>query len=196
MVDTGVGMYARAIDDAAAQLRELRREELEDLVLGALVLALAIAAAEVRPALALPFFLGGLGVGARGIRALWRRWALVERLAGERDAYVIAEIHDYAAREATIERRRSLASLIRGRLVDQGFGVDSQVSAAADELVALAGELEDDELELDPACAVACTRLFEDVDGSPLLNSKWPPGELRSRVRQIRSGFTARQAAA
>jgi hypothetical protein len=66
---------------------------------------------------------------------------------------------------------------------------------AAEELEALASELEDDELALDPACAVACMRLLSDLSASPLLNPALPPEELRSRVRQIRSGFEARQAA-
>jgi hypothetical protein len=152
--------------------------------------ALAIATTQFRPVLALPLFLGGLVVGARGMRALWRRWDLVQRLAGKRDAHMIAEVLDYASREATIERRQSLAALIRSRQVDRGFGVDPRLTGAAEDLEALAAELENDELELDPACAVACVRLFEDVVGSPLLNPQWPPAELRSRIRQIRSGFT------
>jgi hypothetical protein len=192
----GLAMYARAVDDATTRLRELRHEKWADLGLSGLTLGLAIVTTQFRPALALPLFLGGLAVGARGMRALRRRWALVERLAGERDAYVIAEVSDYASRAATIERRQSLAALIRSRLVDQGLGVDPRLSAAADELEGLAGELEDGELELDLACAVACVRLFDDVVGSPLLNPQWPPDELRSRVHQIRSGFTARRRAA
>jgi hypothetical protein len=189
-------MYARGVDDAAARLRELRREELEHLALGAVALMMAVAATQLRPALALPIFIGGLAVGARGIRALYRRWTLVERLSGERDAYVLAEVYYYAARETTMGRRRSLAALIRGRLVDQGLGIDPRVELAVEELQLLAAELEDDELELDAACAVACLRLFDDLEGSPLLNSRWPPDELRSRVRQIRAGFAARQVAA
>ena len=91
-------MYARAVDDGAARLRALRHEELEDLGLAALVLALAVAATQTRAELAVPLLLGGLVVGARGVRALWRRWDLVERLSGEVDAYVIPEIRAYAAR--------------------------------------------------------------------------------------------------
>ena len=66
---------------------------------------------------------------------------------------------------------------------------------AAEELEALACELEDEELALDPACAVACMRLLSDVSESPLLNPALPPELLRSRVRQIRSGFEAGRAA-
>ena len=182
-------MYARAVDDAAARLRTLRQEEYEALGLSALALVLAVVAAELLPALALPLFLGGLAVGALGMRALWRRWDLVERLSGDRDAYVIAEVRAYAAREAVLARRQSFAALIRSRLPQPGLVSDARVVAAADELVALACELDDSTLALDPAAAVACMRLLTDLCDSPLLNPALPPEDLRSRVRQIRSGF-------
>jgi hypothetical protein len=179
-------MYARAVDDAALRLRELRHEEWEELGLGALALALAVVAAEFRPQFALPLLLGGLAVSALGMRALWRRWDLVDRLAGERDAYVISDVLDYASRETTMDRRHTFAALIRGRLRQPGVALGAR---SREELESLATELEDDELALDPACAVACMRLLSDLDGSPLLNAALPPDELRSRVRQIRSGF-------
>jgi hypothetical protein len=67
--------------------------------------------------------------------------------------------------------------------------VEPSVASAREELEALATELEDDELALDPERAVACMGLLSDLDGSPLLNSALPPDELRARVRQIRAGF-------
>jgi len=182
-------MYARAVDEAATRLRELRREEWEDLALAALALGLASGATHVRPALAVPLFLGGLAVGVLGLRALWRRWDLVERLSGERDAYVIPEVLAFAAREGTIDRRRSLAALIHARLAEPGPGFEARVAAAADELETLACELEDPALDFDPACAVACARLLNDLERSPLLNPERPPEELRSHVRRIRVGF-------
>lgn len=186
-------MYARAVDEASIRLRELRHQEWEQLGLGALTLALAIAATEIRPALALPLFLGGLAVGALGVRALWRHWDLVERLSGERDAYVIPEVLAYASREATMERRHGFAALIRSRLSEP---VEAHVSAAADELELLACELDDSDLALDPPSAVACGRLLSDVAESPLLNPALPPEELCSRARQIRAGFTSSRRAA
>lgn len=188
-------MYARAVDNASARLRELRQDEWGNLGLAALVLGLAVAATELRPELALPLFLGGLVAAARGVRALWRRWDLVERLSGERDAYVIAEIRAFALRETTTERRHTFAALIRNTLAHPGLAFEARIAGAADELAALAAEL-DDELELDPAAAVACARLLSDVTGSPLLNPSLPQEDLRSRVRQIRSGFAPRQIAA
>jgi hypothetical protein len=73
-------MYARAVDEAAARLRELRHEEWEELGLAAVALGFALAATQVLPRLAAPLFLGGLPLWALGVRALWRRWDLVDRL--------------------------------------------------------------------------------------------------------------------
>jgi hypothetical protein len=185
-------MDARTIDNAGERLRELRQEEWEDLGLAAFALGLAVLAAHARPSLALPLFLGGIGLGALGLRALWRRWDLVERLSGERDAYVIPYVLAHAAREATLERRHASASVIRSALAEPGPGLEARVAAVAGELEALASDLDDPELVLDPGCAVACMRLLSDLEGSPLLNRALPPEELRSHVRQIRSGFGTR----
>ena len=165
-------MYARAVDDAALELRDLRRDEWGDIGLAGLALGLAVGAAELYPVLALPLFIGGLVIGGRGVRALWRRWDLVDRLAGDPDAHVISEVRAYAERETTMDRRRTFAALIRGRL------------------------REPVELALDPVSAVACARLLSDVTGSSLLNPAFSPEDLRSRVHQIRCGFSCRRIAA
>ena len=183
-------VYARAVDQADSRLQELRQEGRGELAVAAAALAAAVVATEVVPALAAPLFIGGLVVGALGVRAMWRRWDLLERLSGERDAHVIAEVRALASREATMERRETFAALIRGRL-DDGRVLDARLLAVADELKALASELEDDELTLEPASAVACVRLLTDIAQSTLLNQALPAEELRSRVRQIRSGFHA-----
>lgn len=182
-------MYARAIDEASSHLRQLRQEEFEDFGLAAVSLSLAILATEFRPDLAMPLFLGGVVVLIRGTRALWRRWDLVDRLAGEPAAYVIPEVLAHAAREATADRRHAHAARIRGELRQSRLAYGDRVVLAAAELEELACQLEDDELALDPACAVACMRLLSDLSASPLLNPALPLEELRSRIRQIRSGF-------
>ncbi len=169
------------------------RVERQDLGLAALALGLAVTGAIVYPPLALPLLLGGFAVGFLGLRALWRRWDLVERLSGDHDAYVISEVRERAARESTPERRHALAALIRSRLAWPEFGERATCAAAG--LEALASELDDDELELDPAAAVACARLLEDFAASPLLNLELSAEELPLRVRQIRSGFRPRRAA-
>jgi hypothetical protein len=188
-----VTMYARAVDDAAAHLRELRHEEWAGFGLGVVVLGVALVATEVRPALALPLFLGGLAEWFLGIRALWRRWDLLDRLAGQRDAHVISGVLAYASRASTMEKRLGFAASIRSAVGQAGPGCEPRVRAAVDDLEALASELEDEQLALDPACAVACMRLLSDPHVSPLLNPVLPPEDLRSHVFQIRSGFSRRQ---
>jgi len=189
-------MYARAIDDAGARLRELRHEGWQDLALAVLTLGLAVGAAELVPPLAIPLFSGGVFVGVLGIRALWRHWDLVDRLAGERDAYSIAEVLAYAAREATMERRRVFAALIRQHIEPADEGARTTLDDAAAELAALADELEDDALVLEPASAVACLRLVSEPTQSPLLDPALTREALRASAHRIRAGFTARDVAA
>jgi hypothetical protein len=186
-------MDARTLDTAAARLRELRAETRQELALAAVSLALSLVATGVFPALALPLFLGGLFVGARGVRAMWRHWDLVDALATKPEALAIPEVLAHAAREATLERRRLYAEMIRGMLGRPELPQAERIVAAFEELEALASELDDPELELDPACAVCCMRLAGDLVGSPLLNPEVPPEELSRQVRRIRAGFHPKQ---
>jgi hypothetical protein len=180
-------MYARAVEEGAAKLRALRHEEWEDLGLGAVAVALAIAATQVWPELAVPLFVGGVVVGVKGVRAGWRRWDLVDRLADYVDAYVIPEVLAYASQHASMERRRTFAGFVRSRLL----AGDPRLAAVAGDLEALAIDLDDDSLALDPVAAVATMRLLSEPE-SPLLDRAAPTDELRSRVLQIRSGFKPR----
>lgn len=182
-------MYARAIDAAALRLDELRHEEWEDLGLGAAALAFSVVATQIVSPLALPFFLGGVVLWFRGLRALVARWDLVERLAGQEDAYVLPEVLERASRETTTDRRRSFAALIRTALRDRELA-SSQFGPAVDELELLASELEDERLLLEPAAAVACFRLLSDREDSPFLNAALPVELLRSRASQIRAGLS------
>jgi len=180
-------MYARAVEDADVRLRDLRQDEWTRFVLGGLALALSLVATAVRPELALPLFVGGLVLGALGVRAAVEHWDIVDRLAGEPDAFVISEIRRRAARETTMERRHALADQVRSWLREPA---SERIRAVAPELEALAAELEDDELALDPVSAVVCVRLLTDPE-SPLLIAARPSDEIRARVSQIRSGFAA-----
>ena len=132
-------------------------------------------------------------VGASGCRALWLRWDLVDRLAGERDAYRIPEIQAFASSMGTMDRRRAYAALIRRRLTDPVVDSEGRSASIAARLAELASELEDSDLVLDAACAVACKRLLTDITTSPLLNEGLLADELPSKVSQIRSGFTPRR---
>ena len=186
-------MYAGTVEDAEIRLHDLRREEWADLALALVALALALAATRYARSLALPLEIGGLAVGALGIRALWRHWDLVDRLADEPDAYAIAEVVAYASRESTMDRRRRSAAFLRRQLEPTRPSRPACVDGAAEELAALAAELEDAALELSPASAMLCSRLVNEPAESPLLNPALPQDGLRSTVLRIRSGFTRRQ---
>ena len=179
-------MIARAVEDAGRRLEDLRREQWEDGAVAAAAVALAIAASTLRPVFALPLFIGGMVVAARSVLAGWRRWDLLDRLVGERDAYAIPEVRARAELGASMANRRSLSGAIQSRLE---LAETPRIVENADEFAALVEELVDPQLELDPACAAACLRLLTDDVTSPLINSALPAEDVRSRVLQIRSGF-------
>jgi hypothetical protein len=96
-------MYAREIDDAAMRLRSLRRQAWEQFGVAASAFGVAIAATQAHPPLAIPLLLGGVAVGALGLRTEWLHWDLLDRLAGQPDAHAIPEVLAYANRGATEE---------------------------------------------------------------------------------------------
>ena len=180
-------MYARDIDDAASRLRELRADVWHSFALGAASVGGALAATEVAHELVLPLVLGGMFVAGRGMRALLERFELLETLLGQRDAYVIAEVRERALVEARPDHRRALAAYLRTWLP-----AGERLGPVAAELALLAAELEDETLELDPACAVACKRLLCDPLTSPLLTPTGTAEDVRTRVRRIQHGFAPR----
>jgi hypothetical protein len=91
-------MYARDVDEAAVRLGYLRRQTREQLGVAAVALVLAVGAAVAQPVLAVPLFLGGVVVGALGLRSFWCHWDLLDRLAADRDAHTIPEVRAYAGR--------------------------------------------------------------------------------------------------
>jgi len=182
-------MVARAVEDAGRRLHDLRREEWEEGAVAAVAFALALAASTVRPEFALPLLVGGAFVASRAVLAGWRRWDLFDRLLVEPDAYAIPEVRARGEQEADMANRRSLSRVIRRQLERGDY---PRIAASADELAALAEELLDPRLVLDPASAVACSRLLTDGVTSPLFNAELPAEDVRSRLVQIRAGFHAR----
>jgi len=185
-------MYARAIDEAETRLLELRHEERYQLGLSALALAASLAMTAIYVPVVLPLFVGGLAVGVLGMRTFWQRWDIVDRLADDSDAYVIPEVLSYAARDACMERRSNSAALVRSWLCTASFIDNSSILAEAEELEALAYELEDRELELDPACALACRRFLTDGTVSPLFDDAPRREDIESWIVRIRGGFRPR----
>jgi hypothetical protein len=186
-------MYVRAIDEAEAHLLELRHDERYQLGLSALALAASLAMTAIYVPLVLPVFVGGLVLAVLGMRTFWKHWDIVDRLADERDAYVIPEVLSYAARDGRMERRSSSAALIRNWLCAAALEGNSPLLAQAEELEALACELEDRELELDPACAVVCRRFLTDRTASPLFDDPPRREDISSWIGRIRDGFRPRK---
>ena len=195
--DSSSTMYARAVDDAAAHLRELRHEEWAGFALAALAIGLSLAATQVRPALALPLFLGGVVVGILGTRAFWRRWALLDQLADERDAYVIPDVVAYASRETTMDRRRDLRCR---SFAPPCESLESAASSVYEPPRAISTHLpwssRTRSSHSTPHAPWRALRLLSDPALSPLINPVLPPEDLRSRVFQIRAGFSRRRRAA
>jgi hypothetical protein len=98
-------MYAREVDEAATRLRRLRRQALEQFGVAAFAFGLALAATQAHAPLAIPFLLGGVVVGALGLRTEWLHWDLLDRLAAQPDAHAIPEVLAYASRNTSEERR-------------------------------------------------------------------------------------------
>ena len=178
-------MHARAVEDFDARLVELHHGELQDVGLGGAALAASLAATALCPPLVMPLFVGGIAMEVLGIRAIWRHWDLVDRLADDRDAYTIPAVSKYAAREARMERRAYYAALIRSWARTHR----SWTAEVTDELDELAHDLENEALELDPVAAVACRRLLTDPTVSPLFGGVSRAADIRSRIARIRAGF-------
>jgi hypothetical protein len=180
-------MNARAIDNSALRLHELRLAEWQDGALGAVALALSVAATALCPAVAVPLLLGGVFLCLRAVTEAVRRSELLEELELDADAYVIAEVRARAARAASLKSRRALAQSIECLL--NGALPGERVRAAREQLIDLAAALRDETLRLHPAAAAACERLLHDYVRSPLLNTSLPPEDVVAFVRRVRAGF-------
>lgn len=189
-------MHARQVEEQSTELHELRHDELELTGLTVLCFGLALAA-HGRPTIALPLLTAGLAGAALAVRAYWRRWDLVDRLLLERDAYGIAEVRTRAEHTALLENRQSLASSIRWRLEHASAFTepDGRLLRVVPELTALADELADETLELDPLRAVECERLLTDGLTSPLVDPTASVDDLHAWICRIRAGFAPRGAA-
>jgi hypothetical protein len=180
-------MHARALQEAETSLAGLRHDEEDQLVLGLFALTAALMTTAVYEPLVMPLFLGGLALWILGIRSLWRRWDLVDRLADDPEAYAIPAVRAYAARDAQMERRRVNATSLRHWA---SGSLDPSLVEVAEELEQLARDLGNADLELAPASAIACRRLLTDPTASPLLTSA-PVEEIHARIAQIEAGFTS-----
>jgi hypothetical protein len=184
---------ARQVDEATTRLHELRIESVGDLALAVVASGLAMAATQLRPALAIPFLLGAFGVGFLGIRAFVRRTFLVEDLAGDRDAYAIPDVRRFGRRVAMPAHRHELARSIRVATTESCCETGERIQAARGELDQLAALLEDDRLQLEPCSLVRLGRWLDDPGGS-FRNPRIPAAELRSHLRCVLTELDTSQA--
>jgi hypothetical protein len=187
-------MVARDVDQAATRLRAFQVGAWEHFGLAALAFALALAATRLLPDLGVPLLIGGIVSLGLGVRDEVRRWELIDNLILDRDAYRIQVVRDRAAQAATMKSRHALASSARILLSRPELVAVGRVSVLADELTTLAARLDDEQLELDPAAAIACERLLGDVIESPLRNPSLPLEDARARIVQVLAGFRPRGA--
>jgi hypothetical protein len=171
------------------ELHELHVEEWSDLGLAALAIALSLVASALAHPLAVPLFVGGAVVGVLGMRASMRRWDLCDRLMLDPAAYEISEVKHRAEQLARPAHREALARAARALLASRVPSTARRVAPVADELKALADELEDGTLALAPESAVRCQQLLVDTATSPLLNPALPADGVRIALLHIRAGF-------
>jgi hypothetical protein len=181
-------MTARQIDEAAKRLHDLRLESVEDLALAGGAFTLALTATRLAPSLAVPLLVGAMAVTFLGIRALVRRWFLVEDLAVERDAYAIGAVRRYGERVSSPERRRLLADSLRAILEGSSADVAVRVAAVRPELKELIAALEDPRRTPEPEAVVTIERWLH-VSPQPLHDSEVPVDQLRSRLRSLLVDF-------
>jgi hypothetical protein len=175
-------VQARAVIEAEARLAQLRRDEWQQLGLAALALGASLVMTAAYEPLVAPLFFGGMAMWLLGIRSLWRCWDLVDRLADDRDAYVISAVRAYAARDARMDRRHANAASLRY------WASQADLADVGDELEQLARDLDDTGLDLSPACAIVCRRLLTDPTASPLLNGGLAD-DLHATIVHIERGF-------
>ena len=171
-------MVARDVEFLGRRLHELNERTVEELGLAGFAFAFALVATQLRRDLAIPLLVGALVLTALGLTAFVRRRLLVEDAAADRDAYQLDVVRQYACRMACPEQRRMQAAQIRRVLAARRRGVDRA------QLKRLVRDLEREDLELDPACAVTLDRLLHD----PTV----PADEFRSRLLQVEEGFSER----
>jgi hypothetical protein len=160
-------MTARQIEQAGTKLHDLHARAVGDLALAAVAFALAVAAGQLRPSLALPLLAGATAVTFLGARAFVQHSFLVEDLAVDPDAYVLADVRRYGTRAASLEHRRALAGALRAALREEDVSL---------ELIELVAALEDEARPLPPYAVVCLER--------SLLQSA-SPDEVRSQLRAL-----------
>lgn len=186
-------MTAREIDDAAEQLRELRRQTAEGLVLAAVCLGLAGCVVAFVPTLALAFATGAAFELIVAATCFAMRRGKISRLALEPAAYEIEAVRRYGARLTALRERTALAEGIQSMLKDAlspgTLYLSDRVVSYARELDALARDLLSPAVRIHPVSVARCRALLTEAAESPLYNPRLPAEDLAVVLRRIRAGI-------
>lgn len=187
-------MYDRELEQAARDLRRLRRRAVDAGSLLAAATAAAAIALLVAPALAGPLSAGAALEALLLVLALYGYRERIALLALEPSAYVLPEVERYGRRVVEPRQRARLAAWILEVLADAHLSgnlfLSERAARFAHELEEIAKDLVRPEARVQPASAVACKRLLTHAVESPLYNPRVPTDELRLALRRIRAGIT------
>jgi hypothetical protein len=186
-------MHERALEEAAARVRQLRRRVHDAGVLALVAAVLAVVLAALSTTLAASFALAALIEGVVAASAMVRLRATLERLALIGPAYAIPEVNTYARKIAGVRGRRRTAEAFQ-RMLCQGddhavLWLPERVHAVERELRTLAGALTAADVRLGLIGAVACRELVTNPVRSPLYNPELSVEELEARIHHITRAF-------
>jgi hypothetical protein len=186
---------ARELEHAAADLRRRRRRAGEAVLLAVAAGAGATLASLLAQPLALPLLAGAVLEALLAARAFFGNRERVARLALEPAAYVLPEVQRYGQRLAGLGQRARLSAWILEMLAEAhlpgNLFLGERVLRFAHELEDLARVLMRPDARVQPASAVACSRLLTHAVESPLYNPRLPADDLHVAVRRIRAGISA-----
>ena len=111
-------MDARSIEEASRQLEQRRWEELANAAFAVAAGALAALGVLFGSPLVLALAIGAACAFALALVAAVRRYLLVERLALDRDAYVIAAVYRYGCRLTSRRARQRLSRSLRSLVAE------------------------------------------------------------------------------
>jgi hypothetical protein len=187
-------VHARELEQAAGDLRRLRRRAVDAGMLLAATAAAAAIALLVAPALAGPISAGAALEALLLALALHGYRERIARLALDPSAYALPEVKRYGHRLVEPRQRARLGAWILEILADAhrsgNLFLGERVARFAQELEEIASDLMRPGASVQPASAVACKRLLTHAVESPLYNPRLPSDELRIALRRIRAGIS------
>jgi hypothetical protein len=186
-------MHERALEEAAARVRQLRRRVRDAGVLALVAAVLALALTALSTPLAVSFAVAALIEGVVAAAAALRLRATLEMLALVGRAYAIPEVKMYAGKIAGVRGRRRTAEAFQ-RMLCQGddqavLWLPERVHAVERELRTLADALTTADGRLGLIGAVACRQLVTNPVRSPLYNPELSVEELDARIHHITRAF-------